>query len=234
MAPAPTKDKQRRSKRLPSGRQYAIVAGWTIAAITTAWTAIVAKEAGRRPPVLAEVRMPQAPVSRPAMRSAVVTPAMWAVGAPEPEPLLEVEAEEYPAEVAAFAGDPSVRWFNGRPVRPARELTMVVTAYSPDERSCGESADGITATLHSVETNDFCLVAADPALLRYGSMLTIPGYDEDRIVPVLDCGGAIKGHRLDVLYPTHEKAREWGRRKLKVVVWEYADGLPAENPRRER
>jgi 3D (Asp-Asp-Asp) domain-containing protein len=111
---------------------------------------------------------------------------------------------------------------------------MVVTAYSPDERSCGDSADGMTATLHSVETNGFALVAADPTVLRYGSMLTVPGYDEDRIVPVLDCGGAIKGRRLDVLYPTHERARQWGRRTLKVTVWEYADGLPAENPRKLR
>jgi 3D (Asp-Asp-Asp) domain-containing protein len=111
---------------------------------------------------------------------------------------------------------------------------MVVTAYSPDERSCGDSADGITATLHSVQTNDFALVAADPSILRYGTMLTVPGYDQDRIVPVLDRGGAIKGRRLDVLYPTHEEARRWGRQSLTVTVWEYADGLPPENPRRVR
>lgn len=108
---------------------------------------------------------------------------------------------------------------------------MEVTAYSPDWRSCGESADGLTATLHSVETNGHALVAADPTLLPYGSMLTIPGYDDERIVPVLDCGGAIKGRRLDVLYPTHEQARQWGRQRLRVIVWEYADGQPAENPR---
>lgn len=111
---------------------------------------------------------------------------------------------------------------------------MVVTAYSPDWRSCGEFADGVTATLHHVTTNGAKLVAADPRLLPYGSMLSIPGYDTGNVVPVLDCGGAIKGNRLDVLFPTHEEARKWGVRKLKVTVWDYADGLPRENPRKKR
>jgi hypothetical protein len=51
---------------------------------------------------------------------------------------------------------------------------------------------------------------------------------------VLDRGGAIKGHRLDVLFPTHEQARAWGVRKLRVTVWEYADGKPKDDPRRLR
>ena len=111
---------------------------------------------------------------------------------------------------------------------------MVVTAYSPDARSCGPFADGMTATLHHISTNGTKLVAADPKLLPYGAMLTIPGYDSGNVVPVLDCGGAIKGNRLDVLFPTHEEARKWGVRKVRVTVWDYADGLPRENPRKKR
>ena len=78
------------------------------------------------------------------------------------------------------------------------------------------------------------LVAADTRLLPLGSLITVPGYDEGSIVPVLDRGGAIKGHRLDVLYPTHEIAREWGVQKLEITVWEYADGLPADDFRKIR
>jgi 3D (Asp-Asp-Asp) domain-containing protein len=133
-----------------------------------------------------------------------------------------------------WAHDPEVRWFNGRPAKPAETVTMRVTAYSPDSRSCGKSADGITATLHSVQTNASRLVAADPSFLPYGSMVSIDGYDDGRIVPVLDCGGAIKGHHLDVLFPTHEQAKAWGSRHIKVVVWKYIDGKPAENPRAVR
>jgi 3D (Asp-Asp-Asp) domain-containing protein len=103
---------------------------------------------------------------------------------------------------------------------------MRVTAYSPDERSCGDSADGITASGYSVFTNGGFLVAADPKVLPLGSLLSVPGYDDGSVVPILDVGGAIKGNRLDVLFPTHEIAMEWGIRDLDVTVWEYADGLP--------
>ena len=111
---------------------------------------------------------------------------------------------------------------------------MTVTAYSPDARSCGESADGITATLHSVTTNGARLIAADPEQLPYGSMLSVPGYNDGLIAPVLDCGSAIKGPRLDVLYASHEEARAWGVKLLPVTLWEYADGQPAPNPRKQR
>lgn len=154
-----------------------------------------------------------------------------------------LEAAIEPAAEASLApglilpegvGADEVRWFNARPIVPFRKMWMKVTAYSPDARSCGESADGITATLHHVSTNEGKLVAADQRLLPYGAMLSIPGYDDANIVPVLDCGGAIKGHRLDVLFPTHEEAMRWGVRHVQVTVWGYADGKPADNPRELR
>lgn len=203
--------------------------------VATAGSAIVVKEmrhAITQPMVAVEL-------AEPAPRAA----AEGVVLASDQRPveLVDVEDDDAPAAqdemdaaTAKFAQDPSIRWFNGRPVRPARTINMTVTAYSPDHRSCGDSADGITATLHPVTTNGHALVAADPSVLPYGSMITVPGYDKDRIVPVLDCGGAIKGRRLDVLYPTHEQARQWGVQRLKVTVWEYADGKPAENPRKVR
>lgn len=130
--------------------------------------------------------------------------------------------------------DPMVRWFDGRPVRPAYTIALKVTAYSPDERSCGKYADGTTATLHSVETNGHCLIAADPKWFPAGTLISVPGYDEGRIAPVLDVGGAIKGRHIDVLFPTHQAARKWGVKNLKVIVWEYADGKPVVSPRKLR
>ncbi len=223
--------------------------------VLVAFSAIIAKEA-RSAPVLASVRAVQSeplmtvvPVNARSVVDAAAhdEPAVADIEsiqadvesiqndepAPEMEAPAEPEALPQPA-IDPLAADPNVRWFNGRPVKPVKIVTMVVTAYSPDSRSCGDSADGITATLHSVETNGFKLVAADPTVLAYGSMITVPGYDSDRVVPVLDCGGAIKGRRLDVLFPTHEAARKWGVRKVPVTVWGYVDGKPADNPRRER
>ncbi len=119
-----------------------------------------------------------------------------------------------------------VRYFNGRPIRAVRTMRIRVTAYSPDHRSCGIHADGITASGFSVDVNGGRLVAADRRLFPFGSLLSVPGYAGGQVVPVLDRGGAIKGSRLDVLYPTHEIAREWGVRNIDVMVWEYADGRP--------
>ncbi|MEE2896660.1 MAG: 3D domain-containing protein [Planctomycetota bacterium] len=127
----------------------------------------------------------------------------------------------------------SGRHFDGRPVVPIRTLRMRVTAYSPDERSCGRHADGITASGYSVETNGGHMVAADKRWFRFGSLVSIPGYADGQIVPVLDRGGAIKGNRLDVLYPTHERACAWGVQYIYVTEWAYDDGKPSgfERPR---
>jgi 3D (Asp-Asp-Asp) domain-containing protein len=132
--------------------------------------------------------------------------------------------DEVALGVGSVAAPTAERFFNGRPLRIAKTITMEVTAYSPDERSCGSHADGTTASGYSVWTNGMKLVAADTNVLPFGSLISVPGYDEGAVVPVLDRGGAIKGNRLDVLYATHEQAQKWGRQTLEVTVWEYADG----------
>ncbi len=153
-------------------------------------------------------------------------PAVTASVAPAPsrEIVRAVGAVEPPPVEPVVVRDPNIRYFGGRAVRPVKTVWMTVTAYSPDWRSCGEFADGYTATMKSVWTNGGRLVAADPKVLPMGSMISVPGYADGEVVPVLDKGGAIKGRRLDVLYPTHEIARKWGVQKVPVVVWEYVDG----------
>jgi len=238
---------------IPGARRRAVVSrileGLGLAALTTVvvLSAIVTKEmqARGRLAALAAIDAPVAAVAAvPAAESAPLAADPLARPV-EPVAPAAVEA----GEVEAAAGEEGVivaefpagmeesteiRWFNGRPVRPARTMWMTVTAYSPDERSCGKWADGITASLHSVWTNGMQLVAADTRILPMGSLVSVPGYAGGEIVPVLDRGGAIKGHRLDVLYPTHEIARKWGVKRLKVTVWEYADGKGAENWRKIR
>ncbi len=206
-----------------------IAAVSTIVALVI-WSAILTKTARHAVP-LADVRLVPIQTDGPIEQEPTITF--------DDSPVAQMDAAVQmgpPAPVTdnPLAFDPSVRWFNGRPVRPARQMWMTVTAYSPDSRSCGTSDDGMTATMHSVETNGFRLVAADPTILPYGTMLSIDGYDKGQVVPVLDCGSAIKGHRLDVLFPSHEQARSWGVRKIKVTVWKYVDGKAAENPRRVR
>ena len=56
-------------------------------------------------------------------------------------------------------------------------------------------------------------VAADTRLFRYGDRLYIPGYGVGRVE---DTGGAIRGRHIDVWFPTHKEAVQWGVRRLKV------------------
>jgi 3D (Asp-Asp-Asp) domain-containing protein len=220
--------------------QRAVVGALLVGAVAiTAASAAYVKRAGVPAPLVAVdvVRTgEQVPVVTPAAPS--IAAEVKAEAAPAVEaPIVRAEpvAPVAPATRAAVVRtDPNLRWFNGRPVRPARTMWMTVTAYSPDEKSCGPSAHGVTASLHSVYTNGMKMAAADTRVLPFGSMITVPGYDSGQIVPVLDRGGAIKGHRLDMLFPTDAEARAWGVKKMKVTVWEFADGKPAVDPRKYR
>lgn len=97
---------------------------------------------------------------------------------------------------------------------------MRVTAYCPCPRCCGRWSDGVTASGEPVTVDGGQFVAADPRLLAIGSRVIVPGYAGGRVVRVLDTGSAIKGHCLDVFFPSHSAAQQWGVRMVDVWVEE--------------
>jgi len=220
--------------RAAHARHIRECAVFALLAAVTVSSAVFAKRNGQFGPALVAVEQ-----AAPSMRSEARAsePALGCVAAPlEAAPAAEAEPVMEAAEamkvgtwhdeegVEYFTPEPGhVRYYNGRPIRPARTVWMVTTAYSPDHRSCGKWADGVTASLKSVWTNAMQSVAADTTVLPFGSLVSVPGYAGDDVVPVLDRGGAIKGARLDLLYPTHKIARQWGVQRLQVTIWEYAD-----------
>lgn len=205
-----------------------------IALCLTVSSAIAAKRAGMAPPLVAvdaaptrtqhQPEPPTIPLLAATNTPAPTQPTTTDSSHTESEPLQRTGFWTAEDGTEYFTPEPGhQRYFRGRPIRPARTVWMVVTAYSPDHRSCGKWADGKTASLRSVWTNAMELVAADTRLLPMGTLVSVPGYAGGRTVPVLDRGGAIKGARLDVLYPTHQIARRWGVQRLPVIIWEYAD-----------
>jgi 3D (Asp-Asp-Asp) domain-containing protein len=99
-----------------------------------------------------------------------------------------------------------------------RTIRMEVTAYCPCTKCCGEHAQGITASGRDVSYNNSRFVAADTSVLPFHTKLIIPGYHEGATVEVIDRGGAIKGNKLDLYFPTHEEALQWGRKWIDVTV----------------
>ena len=59
-------------------------------------------------------------------------------------------------------------------------------------------------------------IAADTAVLPFGTIVYVPGYGYGRVE---DRGGAITGRRLDLWYSSHGDAQAWGRKRMNVRVW---------------
>lgn len=104
--------------------------------------------------------------------------------------------------------------------RRIRTMTMIVTAYCPCSKCCGQWADGRTASGKSIWHNQGRFVAADKRVIPFFKKIRIPGYNGGKAVPVLDTGRRIRGNRLDVFFHSHTRANRWASRRLTVEVLE--------------
>lgn len=92
-----------------------------------------------------------------------------------------------------------------------KELYVTATAYSHEE-----STSGVTAAGYNIKQNpNMKLIAVDPSVIPLGTKVWVEGYGE---AIAGDTGGAIKGHKIDVLMPSGSQARSWGRKTVKIVI----------------
>src|SRR2546429_6971932 len=92
---------------------------------------------------------------------------------------------------------------------------FTVTKYLPHDPKYGRDDDGLTATLMTADPASR-IVAVDPALIPYGSRVWIEGLGWFQ---AQDCGGAIKGLRLDGRTATQQDAMAFGKQnRLAIVV----------------
>lgn len=89
----------------------------------------------------------------------------------------------------------------------AYKMVVVATAYTPAECPNQYTATG---TIPHIGT-----VAVDPSVIPYGTRMYIPGYGYG---VAEDCGGEVKGVRIDAFMFDHSKAMEWGRHPVEVEV----------------
>lgn len=81
-----------------------------------------------------------------------------------------------------------------------------LTAYCKENypHICNNGDSSVTATGTTPTANR--TVAVDPSVIPYGSKVIINGHT----YIAEDCGGAVKGNRVDILFNTHKEALEFG------------------------
>ena len=99
-----------------------------------------------------------------------------------------------------------------------KQLKMLVTAYCSCQKCCGKApgSAGYGKTASGV-TASKVTASADWDVLPNGARIYIEGVGY-RVVQ--DTGGAIKGHRLDLWFSSHEEALRFGVKTLTVRVIE--------------
>lgn len=93
-----------------------------------------------------------------------------------------------------------------RRTQPERVLVMEATAYSYT------GSRTFTGTWPKRRT-----VAVDPRVITLGSRLWIEGYGPG---VAEDTGSAIRGNRIDVFMETEAEALNWGRRWVRVRIYD--------------
>lgn len=87
--------------------------------------------------------------------------------------------------------------------------TYTLTAYCGCSRCCGRSS-AKTSTGKTPKSKH--TIAVDPRVIPYGTVLRINGIE----YTAEDCGGAIKGKKIDIFFDTHREALNFGVQRAKV------------------
>lgn len=105
-------------------------------------------------------------------------------------------------------GDGYIRLPTGEVLTYSDTGTVRATAYTHTDEGC--DFDTATGTIVHRGT-----VAVDPRYIPYGTRMFIVSNDGAYICGICvaeDCGGDIKGDRMDIYFPTYEECRQFGRR----------------------
>ena len=101
---------------------------------------------------------------------------------------------------------------DGSSVYRGKTLTMVATAYDPCYK-CNYPYYGAPSYIGL--PLGYGIIAVDPNVIPMGTRLYVEGYGEGIAA---DQGGAIKGNRIDLCFPTHQTALDYGIKPVKVTI----------------
>ena len=97
--------------------------------------------------------------------------------------------------------------------------TFKLTAYCPCSKCCGKWANDASVKVGSIGVPlvQGTSIAVDPKVIPYRSSVYIDGHE----YKAHDCGGAIKGNRIDVYFEDHSVALQFGVQYKEVFIWKY-------------
>ncbi len=96
-----------------------------------------------------------------------------------------------------------------------RALTLIATAYCPCRRCCGPAAKGRTFTGRRALGRGVAVSRGGRRALPLGSRVRVAGYGTARVD---DVGGGIRSNQIDLRFASHQRAREWGKRRVRVIL----------------
>jgi len=97
---------------------------------------------------------------------------------------------------------------HGESIPSGRAMYVSASAYSAHDPGNGKHTASGTLVRHGV-------IAVDPQVIPLGTRVFIPGYGD---AVAEDIGSAIRGHRIDVAFDSHEEALAFGRRDLEIII----------------
>lgn len=108
-------------------------------------------------------------------------------------------------------------------IKPVSLGNFKLTAYCSCSLCCGKWAlnrpvdeNGNEVVYGSIgeRLSEGYSIAVDPSVIAYNSKVII----NDKVYEAQDCGGAIKGNRIDVYFSSHEDALEFGVKYAEVFL----------------
>ena len=106
----------------------------------------------------------------------------------------KLRQEQAAASAASSAPASNPQGGTSQPAGNGEEMYVTATAYNPEDNAF------MTTLGYNIKANpNMKLIAVDPSVIPLGKKVWVEGYG---VAIAGDTGGAIKGHRIDVLMPT--------------------------------
>lgn len=98
-------------------------------------------------------------------------------------------------------------------------ITVEATAYIAN---CSEGCTGTTATgvnvSNTIYYHGYRVIAVDTSVIPLNSLVRVDTANDSFTAMAIDKGGAIVGHKIDVLVGSTSRARQFGRQKATLTI----------------